>query len=136
MIEAMVVNRLLKWARWKLASGVALGLPREVSYMREVSKIDRELIRERLIMDDECRKTNAAFEQLPQLHQLVLRLEYLTAGGGNELMKAHWFGTSIRTYRTYRNDAYRILGNILDSRLTSLPEMCCNQLQCDVSVSG
>lgn len=136
MIEAMVVNRLTKWACWKLASGVALGYPREVNYMRAVSPIDREIVRERLLLDDECRKTNEAFELLPQLHQLVLRLEYLTSGDGSELMKAHWFGTSIRTYRTYRNDAYRILGNILDSRLTSLPVLCSNQLQCDVSVSG
>mgnify|MGYP001573911380 CR=1 FL=1 len=135
MIEAMVVNRLLKWARWKLASCVALGYPREISYMREVSKIDPALKYEHLIFDDECRQTNEAFELLPQLHQLVLRLEYLSAGG-NELMRAHWFGTSIRTYRTYRNDAYRLLGNILDSRLTSLPVLCSNQLQCDVSVSS
>lgn len=135
MIDAKVVRKLTEWARWKFASGVALGYPREVSYMREVSPIDRELIRERLIIDDECRQTNEAFELLPQLHQTVLRVEYLTAGG-NEPMKARWFGRSTRVYRECRKEAYTMMGNILDNRLTSQPETCCNQLQCDVSVSG
>ena len=34
MIEAIVVHRLLKWARWKLKADAALGYPKQSPFMR------------------------------------------------------------------------------------------------------
>lgn len=114
MDQAIVINRLTRWARWKLASGVKLGYKSKVNYMRLVGG---DSIQPDVGIEMECEQTNQAFEQLPIVQKEVIRMEYLSTAG-NEVAKAYRMGISVRTYRNYKNAAYDMLGNILGNALT------------------
>lgn len=114
MEESTVVGRLTRWAKWKFQNGVALGYPSQASFLRLV--VDGTAI-EHFIdqsLDSECVETDRAYRLLPELHQLVLRIEYLSTLS-TVALKAYRFGTSKRTYEQYKNDAYRLLGNMIGS---------------------
>lgn len=108
MEEAIVVSRLIRWAKWKLGSGKHLGYKSQVSYVRLASGgyTAHDDI------DSECIETNSAVEQLSELHKAVIRVEYLsTARTGDE--KAAVLGVSKRSYITYRSAAYQRIGDYL-----------------------
>jgi hypothetical protein len=110
MIEAQVINMLLRWARWKMNTGNALGYPGQVSFMRLVPPAthfpDPGL-------ESECIMTQKAYELLPLIHQSVLWVEFLSTKI-NYMDKAHYFGGSPRRYVRCLNEAYKMLGNHLD----------------------
>ncbi len=109
MTRAIIVNRLLRWARWRLGSGVHLGFNKQVSFLRLTppSTVGHDVLLER-----DCMETDAAFNALPLLHQSVIRLEFLTDVRKDE-DKARCVGISIRSFRQYRNDAYDKIDNII-----------------------
>jgi hypothetical protein len=110
MIEAIVINRLLRWARWKMQTGNALGYPGQVSFLRLVPSAtyfpDPGI-------DAECVLTERAYEMLPVVHKAVLWVEYLSTkiNAGD---KAHSFGRSIRRYRECVAEAHVVMGNTID----------------------
>lgn len=108
MEEAIVVSRLIRWAKWKLGSGSHLGFKSQVNYVRLASSgyTAHDDI------DSACIEINDAVEQLPELHKLLIRIEYLsTARTGDE--KAAVLGVSKRSYITYRSAAYQRIGDYL-----------------------
>ncbi len=125
MEKGTVVNRLIAWSRWKFASGVALGYPSKVSFMRIGGGGD--IHGDRIGHDAWCNETNEVVNQLPLFHQLIIRIEYLSEGG-NTMTKAYKLGIKQRTYRNYLTNAYEIFGNILDSGLHCVPDNDINLL--------
>lgn len=115
MIEALVINRLLKWARWKMDSGVALGYKKQVSFLRLSGGRDPSLAHDALL-DSDCQLTDHAVNLLPEVYKLVIRMEYIDVIP-NENHRAHRYGKSRRTYRDDRATAYRLLGNLIDTFL-------------------
>lgn len=114
MDQGIVINRLCRWARWKMESGVELGYKRKVNYMHLIGSTSTP---PDCGYDLECQQTNQAVEQLPVVPMEVIRMEYLSTAG-NEVAKAYRMGISVRTYRNYKNNAYSLLSNILSVGLT------------------
>lgn len=113
--ESAVISRLERWARIKMQSGDKLGYPSESAFRKltpfgGVQFVDRGL-------DLEFQETEKAFRMLPEVHQLVIRKEFLSTCR-NEAEKACQLGVSIRTLRQYKHSAYQMLANILNIRLT------------------
>lgn len=134
MIEATVVNRLIKWADWKMGSGISLGYKSQVSFVRLSGGREPHLGYDQGY-DAECQLTDRAVGLLPELHKSLIRLEYLSTVISED-QKAHCFGTSRRTYRQYRQDAYAKLGNLIDMLLHCSPDGDINPLKCDFAVSS
>lgn len=109
MYSGIVVGRLIRWAEWKMGSGVNLGYKPQVNFMRLAPSTGSNWDE---MVDRECIETDAAYNQLPQLHQLVLRLEYLSTYKTDEL-KSVSFGSSVRAYRQYKKDAHEKIEAIL-----------------------
>lgn len=129
MIEAQLLIKLKEWSRWKYASGMALGYKKQSSFVGLAgggdslqSKYDDD------VYDSECRRVDAAIELLPQLHQTVIRVEYLA--GGTEIQKALWFGRSPRVYRECRSEAYSRLLVLFENNLISQPDSGIKELHC------
>lgn len=117
MIEAMVVNRLLKWQRWKFKTGVALGYPSQVTYYREPHiKSDTHFHDPRL--DSDCLLTDNAVNLLPEVYKLLIRMEYIDPPT-DERTRAHRYGKSRRTYVEDRSRAYLLIGNLVDTLIDS-----------------
>ncbi len=119
MIEALVVNRLLKWQRWKFKTGVALGYPAQVNFMRLAPSTTSFQDYPRLNTD--CLLTDKAVNFLPEIYKLVIRLEYIDLPS-DERSKAHRYGKSRRTYVEDRTRAYLLIGNLLDTLIESREE--------------
>lgn len=118
MIEALVVNRLLRWARWKMQTGVALGYPSQVSFVRLAPATTH--FRDPGI-DADCMVTDKAVMLLPEIYKLVIRLEYIDAIPSME-QRAHCYGKSRRVYGEDRATAYRLIGNAIDTLIDSRQE--------------
>ncbi len=110
MNEAVLVSRLLRWARWKMASGVALGYPGQVSFLR-LAPPTATYFRDPRI-DEECMETDKAYQSLPELHMSVLRVEYLSCVN-KDRTKAQLFGRSRRGYFKCLQEAYHKMEFIL-----------------------
>lgn len=113
LIEAIVVNRLLKWARWKLQTGVALGYPSRVSFLRLTPPAFDERDPR---LDADCLMTDRAVNLLPEVYKLVIRLEYIDAIP-SLMQKAHCYGKSQRTFLLDRKTAYEMIGRLIDECL-------------------
>lgn len=124
MIEALVVNRLLKWAKWKLQTGVALGYPSQTNFMR-LAPATSTFHDPRL--DADCLLTDRAVNLLPEVYKLVIRLEYIDAIP-SLMQKAHCYGKSQRTYLLDRKTAYEMLGRLIDELLNRNEESANNLL--------
>ena len=115
--RASVVHWLGGWAKWKLASGVALGYPSMVSFMRmfggENSSYNYDEV------DSWCIKMDEAVELLPIVQKEMIRMEYLSVYK-TVAVKAHRMGISKRAYHQYLNTSYESLGNILQTRLRTV----------------
>ena len=110
MIEALVINRLLRWAKWKMQAGVALGYPSQVSFVRLAPATTH--FRDPGI-DAECMLIEKAYWILPVVDQAVLWVEYLSTKISYD-DKAHYFGRSVRRYRGCLTDAHNKIGNTID----------------------
>ena len=109
--KTTVGSRLVNWAHWKMASGVALGYPSMVSFMRlggGHSAYDD--------VDSECIETNNAVEKLPYIPLIVIRVEYLS-GYKETAVKAHACGISKRSYYNYLETAREMVANNLNLSL-------------------
>ena len=111
MIEAIVVHRLLKWARWKLKADAALGYPKQSPFMRltpsSTAYHDPHI-------DSDCFVTEDAYNLMPEVYRLVIWLEFI-AGIPSEDQRVRQYGKSRRTYYYDRTEAYRLLGNLMDA---------------------
>lgn len=114
--EAIVINRLTRWAKWKMESGVQLGFKSHVNFLRLAGGSDW---RDESI-DSECIETNQAVEQLPELHKALIRVEYLSTMR-DELHKVHVMGCCVRSFRQWKHDAHTKIANHLNLRLTMVP---------------
>jgi len=119
MHQGTVVNRLIGWSKWKLASGVALGYPSMVSFMRLGGETSSNNKRNYDEVDSWCVETDDAFKLLPVMPKEIIKMEYLSTHK-IVAVKAHQMGISKRAYHKYLNDSYMLLGNILDSRLRNV----------------
>ncbi len=113
MIESLVINRLLKWARWKLNTGLTLGYPSQVNFVR-LAPGTTHFPDAGIELD--CNLTDKAINLLPEIYKIIIRLEYIDTFN-NEEQRAHCYGKSRRTYRSDRATAYQLLGNLLDSNI-------------------
>lgn len=119
MIEAIVINRLIKWAKWKLQTGVALGYPNQVSFMRLTPPGTFDVHDPRIEAD--CVLTDMAVNLLPEVYKLVVRLEYIDALPSED-QRVRCYGKARRTYRDDRSEAYRLLGNLIDTLIAERQE--------------
>lgn len=112
-VEAVVMNRLCKWARWKFDSGVNLGFKGKSSFMALTPSggVHNEAF------DSGCVETNDAVDSLPALHRELIRHEYLVMSNQRQDEKAELFGVSKRTYRNWMKDAHLKLAQLLNIRL-------------------
>jgi hypothetical protein len=110
MIEAIVINRLLRWANWKVKGTAGLGYPSQVSFIRLAPQTTHYRDPG---LDTECLMTEKAYWMLPIMHQSVIWVEFLSTKI-NYMDKAHYFGGSPRRYVRCLNEAYKLLGNQLD----------------------
>lgn len=113
--ESAVVSRLERWARIKLQSGNKQGYPRESAFRKLTPAGTVVYIEHGLELEFE--ETEMAFRLLPEIPQIVIRKEFLSTCA-NESAKAYQLGVSIRTLRQYKRNAYQMLANILNIRLT------------------
>ncbi|SHL10780.1 hypothetical protein SAMN05216428_10196 [Nitrosospira sp. Nsp11] len=111
MIEAIVINRLIEWAKWKMNTGVALGYKSQVSYVRLSGG---NTLTYDTGYDADCLLTDRAVNLLPEVYKLVIRMEYIDAIP-SEIQRVHCYGKSRRTYRDDRTEAYKLLGNLIDT---------------------
>ncbi|SFN23178.1 hypothetical protein [Nitrosomonas communis] len=115
--EAIVVNKLLRWAEWKMGSGVQLGYKSHVNFLKLAggSGWHDESI------DSECLLTDEAVEQLPIMHKELIRLEYLGTLKDEQFKARAFFDGSVRSWRQWKHDAHNKIANYLKIRLTMLP---------------
>jgi len=127
--KSTVASRLIRWGRWKMASGVSLGYPSQSAFMRLGGGIDnRDRFGE---IDHECVETDSAVEMLPLVHQLVVRVEYVSAYS-DTAVKAHQCGICKRSYHNYLIAAHEQVANKLNERLRVVHEFDINPLNCQL----
>jgi hypothetical protein len=102
--EAIVINRLVRWARWVLNSGVNLGYPSQVSFYRMASMTGRY---HDPSFDSECQQTEKAVRSLPVDQYLLIRHEYIITLGWSKEEKAEYYHIKPRMYRYWIKDAHR-----------------------------
>ena len=119
LVEAIVINRLVRWSYWKLRGGVALGFPGRVSFIRlspsAVNRLDPGI-------DMECSVTNDAFERIPAISQAVLKVEYFSTADTIK-DKAALFGRSQRVYKECLREAYGLLGDMIEEVMDKRAEV-------------
>lgn len=107
MEEAIVVSRLIRWAKWKLGSGKHLGFKSQISFVLLAGGYTA-----RDDIDSECIETDEAVKQLPELHRAVIRIEYLSECR-NDAERAARLGVCKRSLISYRSAAHRHIGDYL-----------------------
>lgn len=127
--RSTVVSRLVRWGKWKIGSGVALGYPNMSAFMRLTPNDTIQNIADEI--GAECAQTNKAVEMLPLLHKLIIRVEYELAYK-DIAVKAHSCGISKRQYYNFLTDAHDRVANNLNLCLQIVHENDINLL----NVSG
>ena len=115
MIEAIVINRLLKWQKWKLKVVDPLGYPKQSPFTRLTpsgSNFHDPNV------DTDCLLTDKAVDLLPEVYKLVIRLEYIEPIPSED-QRVRCYGKARRTYRDDRSEAYRLLGNLIESLISA-----------------
>lgn len=128
--KSTVVSRLIRWGRWKMASGVSLGYPSQSAFMRLGGGQDNNCDRFGDI-DHECIETDAAVEALPLVHQVIIRVEYVLAYK-DTAVKAHQCGVCKRSYHNYLIAAHEQVANKLNKSLRVVHEFDINPLNCQL----
>lgn len=126
MDEAVVVNRLLRWAKWKMRSGVALGFKPSVNFYRLAGGASQDYNQ---VIDSECIETENAVNQLPVMLRELIRIEYLGIGS-DESLKSECFGCCVRSFRKWKRVAHKKLVKILKIDLTMVPVSEYNSVSC------
>ncbi len=110
MIKASLINRLLRWGKWKLKGADALGYPSKVNYIRLAPETTH--FRDPGI-DIECDITQRAYDKLPLIFKVAIWVEYLSTAK-KQKEKALSFGRSTREYRRTLKEAHVMIGNLID----------------------
>lgn len=126
MSEAVIVNRLVRWANWKMRSGVALGFKPAVNFYRLAGGLNQDYNQ---VIDSECIETDNAVNELPVMLRELIRIEYLGIGS-DEQLKAECFGCCVRSFRKWRRVAHERLVKILKINLTMVPLSEYNSVSC------
>lgn len=126
MSEAVIVNRLVRWANWKMRSGVALGFKPAVNFYRLAGGLNQDYNQ---VIDSECIETDNAVNELPVMLRELIRIEYLGIGS-DEQLKAECFGCCVRSFRKWRRVAHERLVKILKIDLTMAPLSEYNSVSC------
>lgn len=126
MSEAVIVNRLVRWANWKMRSGVALGFKPAVNFYRLAGGLNQDYNQ---VIDSECIETDNAVNELPVMLRELIRIEYLGIGS-DEQLKAECFGCCVRSFRKWRRVAHERLVKILKIDLTMVPLYEYNSVSC------
>lgn len=124
--KTTVATRLIRWGAWKMKSGVALGYPSKVAFMRLGGEHQDWL---GIVVDSECIQTDGAVEKLSLFPQVVIRVEYLL-GYKETAVKAHVCGISKRRYYEYLQMAHEQVANNLNLMLISPRKRDTNMLSC------
>lgn len=113
--KSTIGSRLNEWAMWKMASGVALGFPCHSAFTQTV--VDNGRTKESYApVDHECNAMNQAVDNLPYLHHIIIRVEYLS-GYKDAAIKAYKVGISKRAYYNYLEHAKELIANSLNISL-------------------
>lgn len=123
-----VDSRLVRWGRWKMQSGVALGYPKQSAFMN-LSGVRGDPVLCADEIDSECVLTDRIVESLPLVHQAVVRVEYVIAYR-ESVAKAHACGISKRSYYNYLNDAKKLFAQSLNKSLHVVHSFDINPLNC------
>ena len=100
--EAIVVNRLIRWSRWKMGSGVNLGYPAKVSFLNLMPGASVH----DCSFDSECQETERAVRSLPNDQYRLIRHEYIVSRDWNQREKASMLHISPSTYRRWIKEAH------------------------------
>lgn len=123
--KTTVNGRLTEWAAWKMDSGVALGYPSESAFLK--MNVDNGKTKESYApINQECSLLNGIIDDLPHLHHIIIRVEYLSGYKDSEV-KAHIVGVSRRTYYNYLDRARELIANSLNISLIGVRT-------CDINV--
>lgn len=123
--EGTVDSRLVRWGKWKMQSGVALGYPSQAAFMRLVpAHINHDRFGE---IDQECVETNDVIELLPYVHQIVVRVQYVLPYN-SVAVKAHQCGVCKRSYHNYLAEAKKLFAKKLNDRLHMVHDFDINVL--------
>jgi hypothetical protein len=101
--EAIVINRLIRWAYWKMSSGVSLGYPSQVSFTKMMPSARYH----DPSFDSECVDTDRAVKSLPNDQYRLIRHEYIVTLGWSKEEKAEYYHIKPRMYRYWIKDAHR-----------------------------
>jgi hypothetical protein len=115
-----IETRLQHWARWKLKSGEHLGYKNKASFLALLSSGN---ILYSPIIDAACQEVNNAVEDLPTLHQMLIRHEYLVMTTEPLTQRAELFGMKKSAYCHWLKDAYKRLSQSLNIELEKPEEM-------------
>lgn len=115
--KTVVTSRLHRWGAWKMCSGVALGWASMSPFMRMTPSSSVGAIQDEI--DSECKQTDAAVIRLCDVHQLIVRNEYVLHSDKQVAMRAAITGFSKRTYYDYLDKAHIELAKRLNLMLIS-----------------
>jgi hypothetical protein len=108
--EAIVINRLIRWAHWKMGSGVSLGYPSMVSYVRMIPNTNLH----NCAFDAECQETEQAVRLLPNDQYRLIRHEYIVSRDWKQHEKAAMLHISPSTYRRWIKEAHMEIARLLN----------------------
>jgi hypothetical protein len=111
-IEAIVINRLIRWAHWKMGSGVSLGYPSMVSFSRLAPGASMH----DCSFDSECQETERAVRSLPNDQYRLIRHEYIVSRDWKQHEKAAMLHISPSTYRRWIKEAHHQIAINLNMR--------------------
>jgi hypothetical protein len=115
-----IESRLTQWAYWKFKSGGRLGYKNRASFLALLppgaNLCDPTI-------DSACMEVNTAVEDLPTLHQMLLRHEYLETTTETLNQRAELFGMKKSAYCHWLNDAYKRLAVLLNIKLEKPEEL-------------
>ncbi len=112
MIEALVISRLLRWAKWKFKNNEAAGYASQVNFVRLAPTTTHFVDRDPGI-DTECELTEKAFNSMPVIYKSIIWVEYLSTDR-TLYDKSHRFGRSKRHYRRTLEEAHVMIGTVID----------------------
>jgi len=115
--KTVVSSRLHRWGAWKMKSGVALGWSSMSPFMRMTPSASMGNIQDEV--DSECRQTDSAVICLCDVHQLVVRNEYVLHSDKQVALRAAITGFSKRTYYDYLDRAHVEVAKKLNLMLIS-----------------
>lgn len=110
--KSSVGSRLNNWADWKMASGVSLGYPSMSSFTK--MRVDGQGIEDFCAgIDRECIETDKAVQDLPYLHNIIIRVEYLSVYKESSI-KARKCGISKSVYYRHLDHAKELIAKNLN----------------------